>query len=122
MNGPEGQGRKAYAVLPVALTSQLLDVKNALTITVRNIFPHILTCYQTAVATLNTTTISLVHQMMVLNSIWRMNLMTRIDATSPVVILALRTALEKGEGSVDKDATSFDDCFDSFRLSMMFWH
>jgi hypothetical protein len=38
------------------------------------------------------------------------------------LITALRTAVEKGEGSVDKDATSFDDCFDSFRLSMMFWH
>ena len=25
-------------------------------------------------------------------------------------------------GSLDKEATSFDDCFDSFRLSLMFWH
>jgi hypothetical protein len=38
------------------------------------------------------------------------------------LITALRTAVEKGEGSLDKDATSFDDCFDAFRLSMQFWH
>jgi hypothetical protein len=38
------------------------------------------------------------------------------------LITALRTAVEKGDGSLDKDATSFDDCFDSFRLSMLFWH
>ena len=38
------------------------------------------------------------------------------------LIIALRTAVEKGDGSLDKDATSFDDCFDSFRLSMLFWH
>ena len=37
------------------------------------------------------------------------------------LITALRTAVEKGDGSLDKDATSFDDCFDSFRLSMLFW-
>jgi hypothetical protein len=37
-------------------------------------------------------------------------------------ITSLRTAVEKGEGSLDKEATSFDDCFDSFRLSLMFWH
>ena len=38
------------------------------------------------------------------------------------LITALRTAVENGEGSLDKDATSFDDLFDSFRLSLMFWH
>jgi hypothetical protein len=38
------------------------------------------------------------------------------------LITALRTAVEKGDGSLDKDATSFDDLFDSFRLSLMFWH
>ena len=37
------------------------------------------------------------------------------------LITALRTAVENGEGSLDKEATSFDDCFDSFRLSLMFW-
>lgn len=36
------------------------------------------------------------------------------------LITALRTALEKGEGSLDKDVTSFDHLFDSFRLSLMF--
>jgi hypothetical protein len=38
------------------------------------------------------------------------------------LITALRTAVEKGDGSLDKDATLFDDCFDTFRLSLMFWH
>ena len=38
------------------------------------------------------------------------------------LITSLRTAVEKGDGSLDKDATSFDDYFDAFRLSLMFWH
>lgn len=38
------------------------------------------------------------------------------------LIIALRTAVENGEGSLDKEATSHDDLFDSFRLSLMFWH
>jgi hypothetical protein len=38
------------------------------------------------------------------------------------LITALRTAVEKGEGTLDKDATSHDDLFDSFRLSLQFWH
>ena len=38
------------------------------------------------------------------------------------LITALRTAVEEGDGSLDKDATSFDDCFDAFRLSLQFWH
>lgn len=38
------------------------------------------------------------------------------------LITALRTAVEKGQGDLDKEATSFDDCFDAFRLSMMFWN
>ena len=33
----------------------------------------------------------------------------------------LRTAVEKGEGSLDKEATSHDDCFDAFRLSLRWW-
>jgi hypothetical protein len=37
-------------------------------------------------------------------------------------IAALRTAVEKGEGSLDKEATSHNDLFDSFRLSLQFWH
>jgi hypothetical protein len=38
------------------------------------------------------------------------------------LITALRTAVEKGEGSLDKETTSFDDTFDAFRLSLLFWH
>jgi hypothetical protein len=38
------------------------------------------------------------------------------------LITALRTAVENGEGSLDKEATSHDDLFDAFRLSLMFWH
>jgi len=38
------------------------------------------------------------------------------------LITALRTAVESGEGSLDKDATSFDDAFDALRLSLIFWH
>ena len=38
------------------------------------------------------------------------------------LITALRTAVEKGDGTLDKEATSFDDCFDAFRLSLQFWH
>ena len=34
------------------------------------------------------------------------------------LIVALRTAVEKGEGDLDKEATSYDDIFDAFRLSM----
>ncbi|MGB7634103.1 MAG: hypothetical protein WBL68_10285 [Nitrososphaeraceae archaeon] len=36
------------------------------------------------------------------------------------LITALRTAVENGEGVLDKEATSFDDLFDSFRMSLMF--
>lgn len=38
------------------------------------------------------------------------------------LITSLRTAVENGEGSLDKDATSHDDLLDAFRLSLMFWH
>ena len=37
------------------------------------------------------------------------------------LITALRTAVENGEGMLDKEATRFD-LFDSFRLSLIFWH
>ena len=37
------------------------------------------------------------------------------------LITALRTAVENGDGSLDKDAISFDDYLDSFRLSLIFW-
>jgi hypothetical protein len=38
------------------------------------------------------------------------------------LITSLRTVLENGEGSLDKEATSHDDLFDAFRLSLQFWH
>ena len=38
------------------------------------------------------------------------------------LITALGTAVENGEGVLDKEATSHDDLFDSFRLSLQFWH
>jgi hypothetical protein len=38
------------------------------------------------------------------------------------LITGLRTAVEKGDGTLDKEATSHDDLFDSFRLSLQFWH
>jgi len=38
------------------------------------------------------------------------------------LITALRTAVENGEGYLDKETTSHDDLFDSFRLSLQFWH
>ena len=38
------------------------------------------------------------------------------------LITALRTAVENGEDTLDKDKTSPDDLFDSFRLSLMSWH
>lgn len=38
------------------------------------------------------------------------------------LITALRVAVEKGDGSLDKDATSHNDSLDAFRLSLMFWH
>jgi hypothetical protein len=38
------------------------------------------------------------------------------------LITALRTAVENGEGMLDKEATSHDDLFDAFRMSLLFWH
>ena len=38
------------------------------------------------------------------------------------LIPALRTAVEKGDETLDKEATSHDDYLDAFRLSMQFWH
>jgi hypothetical protein len=35
------------------------------------------------------------------------------------LIISLRTAVEKGDGSLDKDATSHSDVFDAFRLSLL---
>jgi hypothetical protein len=38
------------------------------------------------------------------------------------LITSLRTAVEKGEGILDKEATSYDDIFDAFRLAMKMYH
>lgn len=38
------------------------------------------------------------------------------------LITSLRTAVENGEGNLDKEATSHDALMDAFRLSLMFWH
>jgi hypothetical protein len=38
------------------------------------------------------------------------------------LITALRTTVENGEGSLEKEAKSHDDLFDSFRLNLIFWH
>jgi hypothetical protein len=38
------------------------------------------------------------------------------------LIMALRTAVEKGEGMLDKEATSYDDIFDAFRLAMRMYY
>jgi hypothetical protein len=35
------------------------------------------------------------------------------------LITLFRTAVVNGEGTLDKDATSHDDLFDSFRLSLV---
>jgi hypothetical protein len=38
------------------------------------------------------------------------------------LITSLRTAVENGEGMLDKEATSYDDKFDAFRLALKFYH
>ena len=45
-----------------------------------------------------------------------------ISPSHTKLITALGPAVENGEGSLDKEATSHDDLFDSFRLSLMFWY
>jgi hypothetical protein len=45
-----------------------------------------------------------------------------INPSHTKLITALRTAVEKGDGSLDKEATSHCDCFEAFRLSLQFWH
>ena len=50
------------------------------------------------------------------------NGMIAINPKHIKLVTALRTAVENGESSLDKDATSHNDLFDSFRLSLMFWH
>ena len=45
----------------------------------------------------------------------------QIDPRFDKLIISLRTAVENGEGVLDKQATSFDDVFDAFRLAMKFY-
>jgi hypothetical protein len=37
-------------------------------------------------------------------------------------ITTLRTAVDKCDNSLDNGVTSHDDLFDSFRMSLQFWH
>ena len=50
------------------------------------------------------------------------NGMVAIHPRHNKLIIALRTAVENGEGSLDKEATSHDDLLDAFRESLIFWH
>jgi hypothetical protein len=45
-----------------------------------------------------------------------------IHPSKQTLITALRTAVENGEGMLDKEATSHSDVFDAFRMSLLFWH
>ena len=45
----------------------------------------------------------------------------KIDPRFDKLITSLRTAVENGEGVLDKQATSFDDVFDAFRLAMKYY-
>jgi hypothetical protein len=36
------------------------------------------------------------------------------------LITSLKTAVENGEGMLDKEATSYDDMFDAFRMSLQY--
>jgi hypothetical protein len=44
-----------------------------------------------------------------------------INSIFDKLIISLRTAVEKGEGMLDKEVTSYDDVFDAFRLAMMMY-
>jgi hypothetical protein len=44
-----------------------------------------------------------------------------INPTTDKLITSLRTAVENGEGLLDKEATSYDDIFDAFRMSLQFY-
>jgi hypothetical protein len=50
------------------------------------------------------------------------NGMVAINPRFNKLITALRTAVENGDGMLDKEATSHDDLFDAFRMSLLFWH
>ncbi|MGC1133463.1 MAG: hypothetical protein WA941_11610, partial [Nitrososphaeraceae archaeon] len=44
-----------------------------------------------------------------------------INPSFTKLIVALRTAVEKGEGTLDKEATSHNDLLDAFRMSLQRW-
>jgi hypothetical protein len=44
-----------------------------------------------------------------------------INSRFDKLITSLRTAVENGEGLLDKGATSYDDVFDAFRMSLQFY-
>lgn len=46
--------------------------------------------------------------------------MVAINPKHNKLIIALRTAVDNGEGNLDKEATSHDALFDSFRLFLQF--
>ena len=48
--------------------------------------------------------------------------MIAINPKFTKLVTALRTAVENGEGNLDKEATSHDDLFDAFRMPPIFWH
>ncbi|MFZ0346103.1 MAG: hypothetical protein WAL24_13185 [Nitrososphaeraceae archaeon] len=50
------------------------------------------------------------------------NGMVAIHPSHNKLTTALRTVAEKGEGQLDKEMTSYNDCYDTFRLSLVFWH
>lgn len=53
---------------------------------------------------------------------WQISIFICINPKFDKLITALRTAVEKGEGVLDKEATSYDDIFDAFRLAMRMFY
>jgi hypothetical protein len=47
--------------------------------------------------------------------------MLAVNPSFTKLVTALRTAVENGENSLYKEATSHDDLFDAFRMSLMHW-
>lgn len=50
------------------------------------------------------------------------NVQISINPEHNKLITAFRTAVENGEGVLDKEATSHDDLIDAFGLSVQFWY
>lgn len=53
---------------------------------------------------------------------WQISIFICINPKFDKLITALRTAAEEGEGVLDKEATSYDDIFDAFRLAMRMFY